>query len=515
MANREELGIIRMARSGKADAQLQLGKLYLFGGAGLPRSAATALHWLERAAQQGCEEAWMAIGAHIPFETAQQHGERLSRWFERAWEAGLARAGVVFARLVLQDAGASEDRRRKARRALEDGARAGFPDAQWMLSALVGANPQAPARNQQDWLQHAAVSGVQEAKYALANQAWDDGDTDSFVAQALPLARELAGSAHCSGTVLAAPSPASVLLLSRCARALESGAVGAYDPAEVLRFYELAANENDAYAQLSVGLQCARMRLDGARLPGAAGAANFRKAVRWLTAAAEQGLPEAWYALSRIYIKSEFSQRSLQEAQRFLERAAEMEYRDAQLELGLSAWRARREKEDNDVRALYWLRRAALQGCRQALEAIEKIAPRPGPSPDLPAPSGLDKLAERQPLLAARLALAGAFGLSRAEALLLDVNAANHGHCLVVDIRASYGRGKRRLVLVQTERQRTVLAMAQRLFDGIDSSNTGPEGNYRQRLYRLKSWLQVREQYAPVVGKAAGTIERSEPALAA
>ncbi|HEU4852405.1 MAG TPA: SEL1-like repeat protein [Telluria sp.] len=497
MANREELGIIRMARSGKADAQLQLGKLYLFGGSGLPRSATTALHWLERAAQQGCEEAWMAIGAHVPFETAQQHGERLSRWFERAWEGGLARAGVVFARLVLQDGAASEERRRKARCALEDGARAGLPDAQWMLTTLVGANPAAPARSQDAWLQRAAVSGVQEARFALANQAWEEGDTDCFIAQALPLARELAAGAHCGGTVLAAPSAASVKLLSRCARALESGAAGRHDPAEALRFYELAANENDPHAQLAVGLHCARMRIDGERVSNPGGAANFRKAIRWLNAAAEQGLAQAWYALSRIYIKSEFSQRSLQEANRFLERAAEMGYRDAQLELGLAAWRARREKEDNDVCALYWLKKAAAQGCRQAAEMLEKIAPRPGLSPDLPPPGALDKLSERQPLLAARLALAGAFGLSRAEALLLDVNAANHGHCLVVDIRGSYGRGKRRLVLVQTERQRTVLANAQRLFDGIDSTNTGPEGNYRQRLYRLKTWLAAQPAPAP------------------
>jgi hypothetical protein len=306
-----------------------------------------------------------------------------------------------------------------------------------------------------------------------------------------------------------------VLLLSRCARALEAGAAGRHDSAEALRFFELAANENEPHAQLAVGLHCARMRIDGERVSSPSGAANFRKAVRWLTAAAGQGLPQAWYALSRIYIKSEFSQRSLQEANRFMERAADMGYRDAQLELGIAAWRARREKEDNDVCALYWLKKAAAQGCRQAVEMLEKIAPRPGVSPDLPPLGSLDRLSERQPLLAARLALAGAFGLSRAEALLLDVNAANHGHCLVVDIRGSYGRGKRRLVLVQTERQRTVLANVQRLFDGIDSTNTGPEGNYRQRLYRLKTWLAAQDAHTPSRTRAESDDTRHEEELAA
>ena len=42
MANREELAIIRGARAGRAEAQLALGKLYLFGSAGLPKSLPTA-----------------------------------------------------------------------------------------------------------------------------------------------------------------------------------------------------------------------------------------------------------------------------------------------------------------------------------------------------------------------------------------------------------------------------------------------------------------------------------------
>ena len=38
MANREELALIRGARAGRAAPQLELGKRYLFGSAGLPRS---------------------------------------------------------------------------------------------------------------------------------------------------------------------------------------------------------------------------------------------------------------------------------------------------------------------------------------------------------------------------------------------------------------------------------------------------------------------------------------------
>ncbi|UUZ51267.1 hypothetical protein LP420_18295 [Massilia sp. B-10] len=92
-------------------------------------------------------------------------------------------------------------------------------------------------------------------------------------------------------------------------------------------------------------------------------------------------------------------------------------------------------------------------------------------------------------MLAARLRLAAAFKLSRAEALLLDLRAADQGHCLVIDIRASYGRSKRRLVAIASAAERALVDEVVQEFAGIDSGTGGPEGNYRQRLYRLKTLL--------------------------
>jgi hypothetical protein len=69
MANREELAIIRGARSRPRRGPAgELGKLYLFGSAGLPRSLPTALHWLDRAARQGCPKPGELIGNHIPLD---------------------------------------------------------------------------------------------------------------------------------------------------------------------------------------------------------------------------------------------------------------------------------------------------------------------------------------------------------------------------------------------------------------------------------------------------------------
>ena len=87
------------------------------------------------------------------------------------------------------------------------------------------------------------------------------------------------------------------------------------------------------------------------------------------------------------------------------------------------------------------------------------------------------------------MALARCFHLTRAEALLLDVHAADQGHCLLIDISATHGRGKRRLVLIRSAQERQVLDQVLRAFERVDCGLDGPEGNYRQRLYRLKCYL--------------------------
>jgi TPR repeat protein len=515
MANREELAIIRAARAGETAAQLSLGKLYLFGGAGLPHSPPTALYWLERAAQQGSDEACQLIGAHIPIELARRSGRPLAQWYARAYDHGVAGAGLVLAQLVLDEpaeTGVDAACRAKAQRALAEAARDGKAEAQWLLSrqggnvAPAAAAPAAgaaaltasgspcdtaPNSPNQRWLRRAADGGLPQAQFALLDAAWNAQQSDAYLQRALPLARALVLAFDAAGKGALALAPDEVTLLSRCARALSMGKQGGLDSAELHRFWEVAATGHDRYAQLALGLWCARMRADGTRTAVGAGSANFKKAIRWLTLAGEQGLAEAWYALSRIYIKPEFSQRNVLDAQQYLERAAAMGYRDAQLECGNNAWRARRESEANDVRAVYWLQKAAALGCTAAAAALRKIAPRRTGTAytETGALRVGSELAASHPLLAARLELAAMFSLSRAEALLIDIRQADHGHCLVIDIRASYGRSKRRLVLVETAQQRHALDRIVRLFEDVDCGSGGPEGNYRQRLYRLKTLL--------------------------
>ena len=403
MVNRAELGVIRGARAGDAACQLALGKLYLFGGASLPRNMPTALHWLNRAARQQQAEAWMLIGSHVPFEHARHCVDEVLPWYERAFAAGVEQAGLVLAQLAPPN----------------------YMEMQEALSRKVRFD----------------VLPVESAWDGLA-----------------PL--------HNRGLAAVPQEPSA-------------------------ENRERAAQAGERAAQLSLGLWFARLQRDGSRQLDGIATVNFKRAIRWLTLAGEQGDPDAWFALSRIYMKPEFSQRSVAEAQVCLERAAELGHRNAQRECGLYAWRHRRHEADGDVRAMYWLQKAAAQGCEQAQRQLARIAPAPraaawGQALLALAPAALHTLAMRQPLLAARLTLARAFGLNRAETLLLDVKAADHGHCLVVDIRASYGRSKRRLIALRTAQDRQLLDQVVAQFDRSDGCL---EGNYRQRLYRLKTCL--------------------------
>jgi TPR repeat protein len=510
MANREELLIIRSARAGNAQAQLALGKRYLKGSVSLPQSHATALHWLEKAAEQNQQEAWMLIGEHVPFNVAAQAGDtlRIALWYERAFEHKSARAGLVFAMLVFSGwTRAEPSLRQKSMRALQAAAEAGIPDAQWLYAQQLGmhellassrqqdASPQIKSRRDQiiDWAAKAAKGGITEAQCALADYAWQQGENERFMLWALPMAQELDRRSNGPAAQRRSLDKRQLNLFTRCAKAL----MRCSEPNARLieRYLKIAGDGGDPEAQLSFGLWIARMDEDGQRLKKIPGVAHYKKAIRWLSQAAELGVPAAWFAISRIYLKPEFSRRSITESRRYLEMAAAAGHQRAQVELGLVAWRSRRLVAGADVVAVYWLQKAASQGDAEAMAWLDKISP-PVRKPEWAATARASfnrEVSSQYPFLAARIELAYWFGLTRAEALLIDVEHADHGHCLEVDIRESHPRSRRRLIQVKTGEQRQAIERATRVFDVVDlHGELGPEGNYRQRLYRFRSLIAQR-----------------------
>lgn len=237
MANREELLIIRSARAGHSQAQLALGKRYLFGSTNLPQSHATALHWLEKAAEQNQSEAWMLIGEHVSFTVARQAEDplRVAVWYERAFEGKSARAGLVFAMLVFSCWTRAEDGlRQKSMRALKVAAESGIADAQWLLAQQLGmheliaahAPNGVPVAIQQrrehivEWAAKAARGGIAEAQQALADYWWHQGDLTRFMLWGLPIAQELDRRVHGPMAYRTTLTKQQLALFLRCATAM-------------------------------------------------------------------------------------------------------------------------------------------------------------------------------------------------------------------------------------------------------------------------------------------------------
>jgi len=303
MANREELLIIRSARAGHPQAQLALGKRYLFGSTNLPQSHTTALHWLEKAAEQNQQEAWMLIGEHVSYAVAQQSDDplRIALWYERAFEGKSARAGLVFAMLVFSCwLRADDGLRQKSMRALAGAAEAGLADAQWLLAQQLGlhdllANGLQPVPSQLnkrrsqivELVTKAALGGIADAQYAMADYWWQQGDANKFLLWALPIAQDLDRRCHGPSIHRVSPSKTQLGLFLRCAKAIMGQADANLRLAE--RYIRIAAEGGDAKAQLEYGLLAARMDENGKRLRRLPGVAHYKKAIRWLSLAAESG----------------------------------------------------------------------------------------------------------------------------------------------------------------------------------------------------------------------------------
>ena len=511
MANREELLIIRAARAGKAPAQLALGKRYLFGGGGLPQSYSTALHWQQKAAENNQPDAWLLIGANVPFDIAQKSADplRIAFWYERAFDGGIANAGLVLAMLVFSAWGRADySLRQKAMRALQAAAEAGLPEAQWLLAQQLGIRENNRQARQHEvsvsegaqfnaaveWTIRAAKGGVIDAQYALADYAWASKDYLKFLLWALPLAQEIEKRVTGITVRRQSSNKKEIELLARCAEAL----LMTSDPNSRLieHYLRIAAEGGQSSAQLSYGLWIARMDEKGSRLSKIPGVAHYKKAIRWLSLAAEQGESRASYALSRIFLKPEFSRRSVSEARRYLEMAANGGHVHAQVEMGLVAWRHRRLDPRADIQAVYWLLKASGQGNEEANKLLQKIVPpiRKAEWASAEKKSFTREMINQYPFLAARIELGFWFGLTRAEALLIDVQESDHGHCIEIDIREQHPRSRRRLIPILTGEQRQAVDHAARVFDTVDGTPIGEKGNYRQRLYRFRSLMSSRRE---------------------
>ncbi len=497
MVQRIHGALVTRARRGESHAQYSLAMLYLEGKGGLTRNETVAFDWLLKAARQDHPEAASTLirSGSIDAVLASAHKKELIELYRLRAEAGEPMARWSYVRLLDQcseQGKASEEPVQHLEALAGDGHRA----AQWRMSQHeLGRKRRFKAGY---WAERAAERGSAEALTWLAS---NEGNVDAavldqmsgrFIRRLLRQDRDLSADALPLLFLFWRSGQGDRdLRLSALDAAAQAGhldaqferALSLLDVAQILRN---RVRREDARALSRIVEDRALPMQDEAHLS---------KAVTFLEMAAASDHQDACYLLGIVYRITALAQRNLERSDQFFAKAAELGQADAQFWLGNKLWRERDRAAGLDVAGLAWLARAAARGNEDAqrmllehTQSVDYNAQHPHLGLSAQA---IERLHRNEPMLAARIVLAQAFGLSRLETLLLDPVSAYHDNLLVVDLSASTPRHKRRILRVTSPEQRTALGQAVMLFRALSPSQLADEGDYRHRLYRLEKALQT------------------------
>jgi TPR repeat protein len=356
---RDDVRWLKVEERGDAEARFHLGQMYEQGlGVDADGARAQALYLL--AARQGEPRAQFAL-----FQAAAQDKQAME-WLEKAADNGHAPAQCVLAQQLSQGRGRTRD-------------------------PLQGLH----------WYVRASEQGHLPAFKGLRSLLEQDATALSLT---LLMQAAQAGDAESQHS-----------LAQHCAQGQESNLVDA------LRWWEAAAGQGYAPAQLALGLQW----LSGRHLER-----NPAKAVEWLTRAAEQDDARAQWNLGSLYASGAPGvAKDVVQAAEWCHRAANLEFVPAQATLGVLYARL-----GEQARALHWWTLAAENGDAEAqFNLATALSSGPEDKPNLPRAfhwfhaAACQGLAPAQTKLGILYATAQGVALDAIEAHKWFVLAARHG----------------------------------------------------------------------------------------
>jgi TPR repeat protein len=181
---------------------------------------------------------------------------------------------------------------------------------------------------------------------------------------------------------------------------------------------ESCAAQGDRDAAYTLGRGLCGLATPG--LPAAVfdGQQNMRKGAAFLLRAADAGCDAAWLHLYRLHADHSLSVANPQMARFFLEKAAARGQAEAQRKLGALMLRESGALPATE-QAIAWLHAAAAQQDAHAATLLQSLV-LPVAGSDAEAAWGIAQVQQSDPWLAARLALARHFGLTKLEGLCVD-----------------------------------------------------------------------------------------------
>jgi TPR repeat protein len=407
---RQDIPLLALARQGDLAARCEVGRRYLLGVDGFPQHLGTGLEHLRQAARQDAGRAARVLAECMPLHDLLQAGER--PMLERAAAHGSAIAQMRLAVVKFGLGG--------------DDAEAGAGDAWIWLQRAAAGHAGAERVLDAAW----AASRSQRLSAMLAAAARED----RIDAQAVALWAAMQSQAAGRFDALASALSAAVALhpadapwpedLAKGFVALLQGSDAARRswppvPADALRHaLELRAAAGDQGAMSLLGRALAGLPAGGVPAAVFEGQHNVRKGAAWLLRAADAGDGEAWLHLYRLHADHRLSVANPQMARFFLEKAAQVGLAEAQRKLGALLLKGAADVAESE-QAIAWLHAAAAQNDAHA-RALLRTLVLPVGGTDAEAAWALSMVQEHDVGLAARLALARAFGLTKLEALSVD-----------------------------------------------------------------------------------------------
>ena len=421
---REDIRLVASARQGDSAARLEVGRRYLIGGEGFPKHTDTGLGYLRHPSLRQSERASRTIAEAMELHEIVQRDLLPTLMFA-------ARSGSVAAQIKLG-----------------------------LWRSLTNTDPNEAAH----WLQVAAAAGNESAKTAAAKARLSSIDSGAAVLCALAIEpgidpdqvvllamAEAARSNNFDLVVrtlncaLKAPILASADLAdSICGALVQIKKYSQLSPSiesgKVEAILEDCIRRGNPTAALLLGRAMAGFGTPPISTSMLANGQNLRKGAALLLRAADAGLVEAWALLYRIHADSKASVSNPQMARFFLEKAALAGDAQSQRRLGALILRVATSLQESE-QGMHWLYQAAGMQDSLALQLLCSFV-LPVAGSDAEASAAIDALRREDPWLSCRLRTARDFGLTKLEAMSVDIVAGIRPWGLVVGPNSSIAQAR-------------------------------------------------------------------------
>lgn len=471
---RQDLQLLNRARAGDFGARCDVGRRYLMGSEGFPQNVELAMSYLHGALQRGDIRAHTVMSECMSLRDLIAH-DRLDS-LKLAASQNLPRAQFMLGVWTLLTSESSD----VSTRLIERAASGGCADAVSVMSILG------------DDIRDATLMVLRIATRAHPTDAHEVARRAVVVA--LPgesgavLQRAMRCMIDCSATLT--PGVADVVL-----QVVERARSLPYWPTTVEAVVfesclEDCAARGSASAASILGLAYCGQDQGAVAAHAITTSRNLRKGAALLLRAADGGLTDAWDVLYRIHADNRSSVANPQMARFFLEKAATTGDAQAQRRLGALVLKTASSLHESEI-ALQWLHTAAQRDDIPAQNILRSLV-LPVDGEDEIADTAIEAMMSEAPSIASRLRVARDFGLTRLEALCVDVMAGVRPWGLVVG-------ENRYLAQVRLAQPRAVPSLSEKIHQRLRRSAAhfaqqrqdggSPEGDLRTRSARLRRLL--------------------------